>query len=114
MRSFNMKNIMMIGTALCLMMPALASAADAPVVHISVKGGNFVPNKVDVPADQKIKLLVKNEDTVQAEFESYPLGREQKIAAGEETEIFVGPLTAGEYPFFDDNNPDAKGVLVAK
>jgi len=108
-----MKKMMIMAAALCFVLPTMAQA-DEPVFHISVKGGNFVPNKIEVPANQKVKLLVKNEDTVQAEFESYPLDREQKINAGDETEIFVGPLNAGEYPFFDDNNPDAKGVLTAK
>lgn len=113
-----MKTIPMLSIALCLLAltvsPIAAHAADVPTFKISVKGGNFVPNKIDVPANQKVKLLVKNEDAVQAEFESYPLDREQKISAGDQTEIFVGPLKAGEYPFFDDNNPDAKGMLTAK
>jgi heme/copper-type cytochrome/quinol oxidase subunit 2 len=109
-----LKNITLMGLSMILLTPSLAHASDEPTFNLSVKGGNFIPNKIEVPANQKVKLIVKNEDTVQAEFESYPLDREQKISAGETTEVFVGPLSSGEYPFFDDNNPDAKGVLVAK
>jgi len=102
-----------LGVSLCLLTPASAHA-DEQTFPIQVKGGLFVPSTITVPAGQKVKLVVSNTDTVQAEFESYPLEREQKIDAGASTDIFVGPLEAGQYPFFDDNNPDAKGTIIAK
>ena len=96
-------------------LPALAQTTDSPTsFQIVVKDGKFTPAELTIPAGQKVKLTVKNDDAVQAEFESYKLDREQKIDSGTETEIFVGPLEAGEYPFFDDNNPDAKGIITAK
>lgn len=93
----------------------LAGQAMAADLSIEVKkGGGFKPAEITVPAGEKIKLIVKNNDVVPAEFESYELKREEKIEPGATTEIFVGPLDAARYPFFDDNNPAAKGVLIAK
>lgn len=89
-------------------------AAENGSYTIEMKDGAFKPSNLEVPANQKIHLVVKNSGTSQAEFESYPLNQEQKIESGESTDIYVGPLDPGEYPIFDDNNPDAKGNIVAK
>ena len=92
-----------------------AHAQDAGRVFvIEAKDGKFVPADTVVPAGQKVQLTIKNSDSAQVEFESYPLHREQKIQPGDETTVFVGPLQPGSYPFFDDNNEDAKGTLTAK
>jgi plastocyanin len=98
-------------TGLCLS-SSLASAADA--ISIEMKDGKFNPATVEVPVGQKIELKVKNSESVEVEFESYPLNREVKIQPNETKSIFVGPLAAGSFPIFDDNNPDAKGAVVAK
>lgn len=97
-----------------ILFAGIAHADEAATFNISIKNGAFVPSSVSVPAGQKIHLVVKNEDTVKAEFESTKLNREQKVAPGDQTDVYVGPLDAGTYDFFDDNNPDAKGSLVAQ
>ena len=68
-----------------------------------------------VPAGQKIKLLVENQDPTPEEFESNELNRE-KIVVGKGTiTVFLGPLDAGRYPFFGDFHQEtAQGVLVAR
>lgn len=110
-----MKHLMLYGCCAALMGVSGAAHAISQDYSIEVKsGGGFAPTTIEVPKDQKVKLVVKNSDKVEAEFESYPLKREEKIAPGDQTEIFVGPLEAGQYPFFDDNNPDATGTLIAK
>ena len=92
-----------------------AFAADAPgFVDVEMKGGNFSPANIEIPANQKIVLKVKNSESSLVEFESYSLNREVKIKPGETTDIYVGPLKPGNYDVFDDNNPDAKGTVVAK
>lgn len=90
---------------------AHATAAD---YTLEIRNGAFSPATLEVPANEKVHLTVRNNETVEAEFESYPLDREEKIDPGEQTELYVGPLEAGAYEFFDDNNPDAKGILIAK
>lgn len=112
-------------TALALAEEAPTAAPDAVTIPAAAptgteflltvkKGGGFEPTTLEVPAGQKVKVTVRNEGATEAEFESYTLKREEKIAPGAATEIFVGPLDAGSYEFFDDNNPEAKGTLTAR
>lgn len=110
-----MKKILICSSLLCAFACAGQAIAASNEYMLEIKnGGGFSPTTLTIPKDQKVKLVVKNNDKVEAEFESYQPKREEKIKPGEKTEIYVGPLEAGQYPFFDDNNPDAKGMLVAK
>jgi hypothetical protein len=95
--------------ALCI--PA-ARADDSTV--IAIKDGKFVPREVVVPANTKLKLTVRNQDKSMAEFESVELHREKTVGPGQEISVFVGPLDAGSYEFFDDFHPENRGHLVAK
>ena len=91
-----------------------AQAADEQTFDITMKDGVFSPASIDVPADQKIHLIVKNEDHSRIEFESDALNVEEKIAHGQQKDIYVGPLKAGSYTFINDFNQNATGVLIAK
>jgi len=88
--------------------------ADDPVVTITLKDHQFVPSEVPVPAGVKVKLLVKNEQQVNAEFESNSLHREKIVNPGGEITVFVGPLDPGSYEFFDDFHTATRGHLIAK
>jgi len=88
--------------------------ADDPVVTITLKDHQFVPSEVPVPAGVKVKLLVKNEQQVNAEFESNSLHREKIVNPGGEITVFVGPLDPGSYEFFDDFHSATRGHLIAK
>jgi hypothetical protein len=88
--------------------------ADDPVVTITLKDHQFVPVEVPVPAGVKVKLLVKNEQAVTAEFESNSLHREKIVGPGNTITVYVGPLDPGSYEFFDDFHNDTRGHLVAK
>jgi RPA family protein len=88
--------------------------ADDPVVTITLKDHQFVPSEVPVPAGVKVKLLVKNEQQVNAEFESNSLHREKIVNPGGEITVFVGPLDPGSYEFFDDFHNATRGHLIAK
>jgi len=99
---------------LSLLAAGPAAAAD-PELHLTIKDHRFHPDRLDVPAGVKFKLLVKNEDTDAEEFESFELNREKVVPPGQEIPIFLGPLDKGEYPYFGDFHQDtAKGVLIAK
>jgi hypothetical protein len=93
---------------------AAPALADDPVVTITLKDHQFVPSEVPVPANVKVQLLVKNEQTATAEFESNSLHREKIVPAGGQISVFVGPLNPGSYEFFDDFHHDTRGHLVAK
>jgi hypothetical protein len=89
--------------------------AATPEVEIVIKDHLFFPSVVEVPAGQKIRLRIINQDPTPEEFESYELNREKVIAGNRETVVFIGPLTPGEYPFFGEFNPrTAQGKVVAQ
>jgi len=79
--------------------------AAAPVIEIEIRDHLFYPSEVVIPADTKVKLLVKNLDPTPEEFESYELNREKVIAGNSQAVIFIGPLAPGEYPFFGEFYP---------
>jgi hypothetical protein len=91
-----------------------ASAADQEV-RIAIKDHKFEPSEIKVPAQQRIKLHVHNQDATPEEFESHSLKREKVIPGGGKAVISIGPLKPGRYPFFGEFNPGtATGVLVVE
>ena len=91
-----------------------ARAAD-PEVLLVIKNHRFEPAEVKVPAGQRIKLIVHNQDPTPEEFESHSLNREKVVPGGAKASIFIGPLKAGRYDFFGEyNEATAKGVVVAE
>lgn len=92
-----------------------AGAADVPEFTLTIKDHTFSPRELTVPAGQKVKIKVVNADPTPEEFESHELKREKVIPGGATANIFVGPLKAGEYPFFGEFNPKtAQGKLIVK
>lgn len=89
--------------------------AATPEVEIVIKDHLFFPSVVEIPAGQKIRLRIINQDPTPEEFESYELNREKVIAGNRETVIFIGPLAPGEYPFFGEFYPrTAQGKVIVK
>ena len=106
-----MKKIFLTLTFLSISMSA--SAADE--FNIIIKDHKFLPAELTVPADQKVKLVVDNQDATPEEFESYDLHREKIIQGNSRTIIFIGPLKAGTYKYFGEFHEDtAKGTITAK
>jgi len=107
----NTISIVSITTALCL--PATSQALQT--FTIEIKDHQFHPTEVTIPADQKVKLRVKNMDNTAEEFESYELHREKIIRGNSTATIFVGPLKPGSYTFFGEFNPKtAQGRIIVK
>jgi len=101
------------GLFLAVAMPL--HAADLPSYHLTIKDGKYTPGTVEIPAGQKIKLVVNNEGPGPEEFESSDLNREKIIQAGKTAEIIIGPLKAGTYNFIGEFHPEtAKGQIIAK
>jgi plastocyanin len=102
---------------LCVVLLASMKARADDVVEkqLTLKDHAFTPREIAVPAGQKIKLVINNQDSVAAEFESFELDREKVVAANGTITVFVGPLDAGSYPFFDDFHRDTTtGTLIVK
>jgi plastocyanin len=105
------------GPALVLLASLLAwpaAAADTPTASLTIRNRAFEPAELQVPAGQKIELHVRNADAAASEFESSELHREKVVPPGQEVVVFIGPLRAGSYEFFDDFNPSARGHIVAR
>ena len=91
-----------------------ALAADAEVMLV-IRDHRFDPTEIRVPAGQKIKLVVHNQDATPEEFESHQLNREKLIAPGAKANIFIGPLKPGRYVFFGEfNEKTARGAVIAE
>lgn len=83
--------------------------------RLTIKGHQFDPAEITIPAGKKITLIVKNLNGTPSEFESTDFNREKVVGGGGEVTVFIGPLRPGSYEFFDDFNPDTPhGHIVAK
>jgi hypothetical protein len=96
------------------LLPDLGAAADPATASLTLRNHSFEPSELDVPAGQKVELRITNADPSAAEFESAELHREKVVPAGQGIVVFIGPLRAGRYEFFDDFNPQARGHIVAR
>ncbi len=103
-----------LAAALLAVLPLFAFAADNEFA-ITIKDHKFSPAEIRVPAGQKVKLVVENQDATPEEFESHELNREKIIAPRSKAAIWIGPLKAGKYPFMGEfNQATAKGVVIAE
>lgn len=100
--------------AVTLTLTGVASAADTPTFSITIRNRAFDPAELQVPAGQRIELHVRNADPVASEFESATLHREKVVPAGQQVVVYIGPLRAGTYEFFDDFHPTSRGHIVAQ
>ncbi len=108
-----MVNIILMGALLGV--PVLCSAASQEPYIIVIKDHKFDPAQLNIPARQKIKLIIDNRDPTAEEFESYALNREKVVSGGKQVIIYLGALKPGSYKYFGDFNPKtAQGVIVAK
>ena len=100
--------------ALLLLAPLSVMAADGDYT-LAIKDHKFEPAELVVPAGEKIRLIIVNNDASPEEFESYTLNREKVVAGNSTIKIFIGPLKPGRYPFMGEfNQATAQGVIVVK
>ena len=100
--------------ALTLAVAGSATAA-GPEVMLVIKNHRFEPAELKVPAGQRVKLVVHNQDKTPEEFESHSLNREKVVPAGGKVTIYIGPLDKGRYPFFGEyNEKTAQGAVLAE
>lgn len=103
-----------LAAALLALSPLFAFAADNEIA-ITIKDHKFTPSEVRVPAGQKVKLVIENQDATPEEFESHELNREKIIAPRSKASVWIGPLKPGKYPFMGEfNQATAQGVVIAE
>ncbi|MDI7776532.1 cupredoxin domain-containing protein [Asticcacaulis sp. EMRT-3] len=82
---------------------------------ITLKNHKFTPQVMTIPADTKVKVTIKNQDTTPAEFESNELNREKIVGGNSQITVFIGPLKTGLYGYFDDfHKATTTGKIEAK
>jgi hypothetical protein len=100
--------------SLGLLLAATLAAPAADAVVLTIKNHSFMPSEVSVPAGERFRIEVQNQDPTPAEFESSDLRIEKIVVPGGKIAVMAGPLKPGTYKFFDDYHPDeAKGTLTA-
>jgi plastocyanin len=98
-----------------LSLPLAAFAAGEPEFNLVIENHRFAPDRIEVPAGKKVKLLIENKDATPEEFESEALKIEKVIPGKSKATVFAGPLKAGEYKFVGEfNEKTAQGVIVAR
>lgn len=78
-------------------------ATPLPVWTITIKDGVFSPQRLEVPAGRRIKLILKNQGPGPLEFENAELFVE-KILAPQAESFVVIKLPPGEHLFVDEFN----------
>ncbi|MFT5693694.1 MAG: hypothetical protein ACI92E_003037 [Oceanicoccus sp.] len=106
-------------TFLIFLLPTLffstACVAETPTFTLEIKEHLFFPSELVIPANVKVRLSIRNQDSTPEEFESYELNREKVIPGKSKAIVFIGPLKPGEYPFFGEFHPKtAQGKVIAK
>ncbi|MDT8427235.1 MAG: cupredoxin domain-containing protein [Pseudomonadales bacterium] len=100
---------------LAMLVVSAPAHAQTPIFEIYIRQHLFVPAELTIPAGKKVKLMIINEDDTPEEFESFELNREKVIMGKSTGAVFIGPLKAGEYPYFGEFNPrTAQGKIIAE
>lgn len=93
-------------------MAGQAVAAETVTRTITIKDHKFDPTEVSVPAGQRVKLVIQNQDATAEEFESHSLKVEKVIPGNKTAEVTVGPLQPGTHKFVGEfHEQSAQGVL---
>ncbi len=102
-------------SAAALLATAPSHAEDLPSFNLVIRAGRFVPEVIEVPANTRFRLLIRNEGPGAEEFESTELGKEKVLAPGASSFLIFQGLKPGTYKFFGEFHPaTAQGRFVAK
>lgn len=81
------------------------AAGELPAFEVVVRDGVFIPARIEVPAGQRVKLVLINEGPGPLEFENDEMRIEKVLNAGARSFVVLPKLKPGEYDFVDEFNP---------
>jgi hypothetical protein len=91
------------------------SSDDLPTFLLVMKNSQLYPATINVPANTKFRLEIRNEGPGAAEFESLDLHKETVLAPGTTRKLVFHPMQPGTYQFVDEfHAATAQGQIVAK
>jgi hypothetical protein len=102
--------------AIAAMLCTTGSAwADAPGgITLTLKNHRFTPAVFTVPAGQKVRVTLINQDPATEEFDSHDLRLEEVVTPMGRISFNIGPLPAGEYSFMGEfHAATAQGKVTA-
>jgi uncharacterized cupredoxin-like copper-binding protein len=88
------------------------AAAPLPSFAVSIRDGRFSPNRLEVPAGQRVRLELANEGPGPLEFENADMHVEKILAAGARSFVILPGLPPGEHSFVDEFNPITGELIV--
>lgn len=93
----------------------LLQAAEMPEFSLLIRAGRFIPETLEVPANTRFRLRIRNEGPGAEEFESIELRKEKVLAPGGASSLVFQPLKPGSYRFFGEFHPEtAQGRIIAR
>ncbi|MBR9884635.1 MAG: cupredoxin domain-containing protein [Oceanospirillales bacterium] len=83
--------------------------------EISIKDHMFSPAELTIPAGERVKLIISNDDASPEEFEGEDFDIEKVIPGNSKGTVFVGPFEPGRYEFVGEfHEATAKGALIVE
>ena len=94
---------------------AAAAGADSPAaVTLTLKNHHFSPATFTIPAGQKVRVTLINQDPATEEFDSHDLRLEEVVTPMGRIQFNIGPLQPGVYSFIGEFHADtAQGKVTA-
>jgi plastocyanin len=100
---------------LFLAVSATSTRANETAFTLVLKDHRFTPAELTIPANTRVRFVVKNMDPTPAEFESDQFRAEKVLPAGQEVSFVIGPLKPGTYEFHDEyHENESKSRLIVK
>jgi len=95
-------------------LPLTAAAADEGDVTLTLKNHRFTPDSFSVPAGQKVRINLVNQDMATEEFDSHDLRVEEVVTPNAKITFEIGPLKPGQYSFMGEFHAStAQGKVTA-
>lgn len=94
---------------------ANAALADAPpAITLTLKNHRFTPASFTVPAGQRVRVTLINQDPATEEFDSHDLRLEEVVTPMGRISFDIGPLAVGQYSFMGEFHAEtAQGKVTA-
>lgn len=109
-----MKKLTFVSAALLSFATARVEAQEA-AYSLSIRDHRFSPAQIEMPANTKVRLVIRNEDASPEEFDSTQLRREKVIPGSSEATLYIGPLPPGTYEFLGEFHPEtARGRIIVR
>jgi hypothetical protein len=104
----------MLAFSLTALLGLVTAASAAETVQLMLKDHHFTPDHIQVPADQRFRVELTNQDDTTDELESTDMKFEKIVVPGGKIGVFAGPLHPGTYKFYDEYHQDtATGQITA-